>query len=179
MQTARMTRILLAGELFVWLVAVVAGWVPGVFAVMEFVGAVEDGVLGSFARTQLSLSLLMSGPVLLMLLGGIALAGSKDPLFRLRLHGWLAVVLLVPTALAALSCGGGGWDWVINMSVPWLVAIPLALLVLVPLWSLRSLRGRDAAGPRERLAVWASLALAVLLNFGAGFVATMEIASWV
>ncbi len=179
MQTATKTRIILALELLVWLVAVVAGWVPGLFALMEFVGTLEDGVLGSFARTQLSLSLLMSGPVLLMLLGGMVLAGSKDPLFRLRLHGWMAVVLLIPTTLAALSCGGGGWGWVINMPVPWVVAIPLALLVLLPLWSLRSLRGREAAQTRERLAVWGSLALAVLLNIGAGFVAALEIATWV
>lgn len=179
MRPATRVRVTLLVELLIWMAAMVAASFPGFICLLELFGMGDDRSVMTFSRLQLAWTMLLSGPVFLMLVGGMLRAGSAtDPLFSLRLHARIALVLLAPTTLAALLRGGEEFAQTM-FSLPWWMAVPLVLLPIGPAWVLRSLRDRTEAQRRHLAIVRGFLALAVLLNVGVGLLAFMEIGTWV
>ncbi|MFT5680899.1 MAG: hypothetical protein ACI8RZ_001805 [Myxococcota bacterium] len=164
--TARL-RLLCFSEILLLLVAVGLGMIPGSISFMSL----DFGV--TWSRMQVMWSMLMSGPVLLLLLAGLISPGKG-----LRVQGLLAAFLLFPSAVAAVLTMTQ--DTPPPYFDPHLVLrILFVLLPLIPIAFLVVRRGDTSASTRDWAIVMAMVGLGGIINLAAGFWAFVEIGTWV
>lgn len=177
MSPAARMRAVYVAELVLVLAAVVGGSFPGLISLSTMHFADDgEGVIITFSRFQLVLSMAMSVPIAVLLLTFLVLPGHW--LRTLRVQGIVAVLLLLPSAVSALAT----WNQP-EYSASFAVHPALRLLLVVlPFLALGSLATTFKGEQRPWLGWGLTMALVTagsVLNVAGGFLALMEISDWV
>ena len=177
MSPAARMRAVYVAELVLVLAAVVGGAFPGLISLSTMHLADDgEGVVITFSRFQLVLSMALSVPIAVLLLTFVVLPGHW--LRTLRVQGIVAVLLLLPSAISALVT----WNQPEYSASFAVHPVLRLLLVVLPFLALGSLATTFGGEQRRWLGLGLTMTMVTtgsVLNVAGGFMALMEISDWV